>query len=925
MFAPTPRPKHHGFVAAFVLVSSLCACLLARPLLYAQQLTSRPEARQSQEGRSPLAKSPVLEEFKQWVEQFKLGGTVAASEQTGRELAARRRAVMAKLVEEDPRSAVELAVPARVREKLPEGVQREVETEVSGYGDYLVLIYDEADPRTGEFVRSRTERKVVLDGKTYQAIVYGRKLSMTTKLNIPLRGVVVGDKIALAESPVRVLDADEVEGAAPVGQGIDAEVGGRVIHFNDRKELERYEEELKRREMTIGPRGTGKVSAPDGALDSQEADAPASNVTAASPWTQGAKTVLLMRVDFPDAPGEPVSPDGTTLTTAYGQSLLNSQVNDFYKANSYNATSIAGTVTKVLRMPHPATDYGSANDPLTLLNDARVAAARAGYNVDSFNLDIVAFKRIEAFGWAGLGFIGGKGSWLNGYFTIRETSHELGHNFGLNHANFWKTSNGTVIGTGESIEYANPFDAMGGGHTTVTHHFSTWYKSLMEWLPDASIKSVTAPGTYRLQPHDFVTSTGLRALKIQKDYQTFYWVEFRQAITEYPATADGAVVYWGYSENTKSNLLDTTPTSSAGADDAPLAIGRSFTDTHEGIRITATRKTDTSPAELDVTISYTINLNTLALSQTEVIGGTKVSGTVTLNAAAPTLGAVVQLGDNLSATSMPSSVTIQPGTKSATFNITTKSVTAKQTGTFTASYRGVAKTSPIIVDPITVTALKLSKPAIGGGGSVTGTVTINSAAPSNGTVVVLSDNIPAASTPASVTVPAGATKATFTVTTESVEAVQKGTVTASRGGVTKSVAFRVDPIALYALTLKPTSVAGGVNVTGTVKLNGPAPPSGVVVDLSDDIPATTLPASVTFQSGVSSRTFTIQSARVDANQSGYVTAKYGAVVKKAALTIRPVALSSLRLAPPSVAGGNNVTGTVSLDGLDGPSGELITL
>ncbi len=924
MFAPTPRSNRHGFAAAVVLVSCLCVVLLARPLLYAQQLTSQPEAQQSQEGRSALAKSPDLQEFKQWVEQFELGGAVAASEQTGRELAARRRAVMAKLVEADPQSAVELAVPARVRQKLPEGIQREVEQEVSGYGDYLVLVYDEIDPATGKFVRARTERKVVLGGKTYRASVYGRKLGMTTKLNIPLRGVVMGDVIALAESPVRVLDADE-EGAAPVGQGIDAEVGGRVMHFNDRKELERYEEELKKRELTIGPGGTGKTREADGATDAKETDAPVGDVTAASPWTQGPKTVLLMRIDFSDAPGEPVSPDGTTLTTAYGQSLLNTQVNEFYKTNSYNATSIAGTVTKVLRMPRTASSYGSSGNPLPMLDDARAAAARAGYDVDSYNLDIVAFKRIEAFTWAGLGYIGAKGSWLNGYFTIRETSHELGHNFGLNHANLWKTTNGTVIGAGESVEYANPFDSMGGGHTTVTHHFGTWFKTLLEWLPDASVKNVTEPGTYRLQPHDLITSTGLRALKIQKDWQSFYWIEFRQAITEYPAVINGAVIYWGYGENAKSNLLDMTPNSTAGADDAPLAVGQSFTDTREGIKITATQKTNTSPAELDVTVTFTTTLSTLALSPAAVIGGDKINGTVTLNAPAPTLGAVVHLGDNLAATSMPASVTIQPGTKSQTFSITTKGVTAKQTGTFTASYRGLSKTSPLTVDPVVVSALKLSKPAIGGGSSVTGTVTINSVAPTSGVVVVLGDNIPAATTPPSVTVPAGAKTATFTVTTEYVEAVQKGTVTASRGGVTRSVAFRVDPTALASLTLKPTSVAGGVNVTGTVKLNGPAPPSGLVVDLSDDIPATTLPASVTLQSGASSQTFVIKSARVDANQSGSVVAKSGAVVKKAALTISPVVLSSIKLNPTSVAGGNTVTGTVSLDGPAASPGEVITL
>ena len=90
---------------------------------------------------------------------------------------------------------------------------------------------------------------------------------------------------------------------------------------------------------------------------------------------------------------------------------------------------------------------------------------------------------------------------------------------------------------------------------------------------------------------------------------------------------------------------------------------------------------------------------------------------------------------------MPASVTIQPGARSQTFTVSTKSVTASQAGTFSASYRGVTKTSPLTVDPIAVSSFTLSKPAIGGGGSVTGTVTLNTVAPSAGAVVTLGDNI----------------------------------------------------------------------------------------------------------------------------------------------------------------------------------------
>jgi len=133
-------------------------------------------------------------------------------------------------------------------------------------------------------------------------------------------------------------------------------------------------------------------------------------MTAASAWTEGAKTVLFMRVDFSDMPGEPVDVPGNTLTVARAQSII-ADDNNFYKANSYNKTSITGTVTKVLRMPKTAAFYGG-QDSGVLLTDARAAALAAGYP-NTHNLDIVAFKKITAFAWAGLGYVGGKGTWLN--------------------------------------------------------------------------------------------------------------------------------------------------------------------------------------------------------------------------------------------------------------------------------------------------------------------------------------------------------------------------------------------------------------------------------------------------------------------------------------------------------------------------------
>jgi hypothetical protein len=749
---------------------------------------------------------------------------------------------------------------------------------------------------------------------------------MTTKINIALRGVVMDGVMAVAESAVRVVEEEEREG---LGEGIEVEVGGKRQRVESEAEVERLKEKLKQEELRIGPGGgggagssnvsaTGEVGA-EGETTGTTAQAGDEKATAASSWTEGAKTVLIIRVDFSDAPGEPIDgSSGLPLTLERAQAIITDD-NNFYKANSYNKTSLTGTVTRVLRMPQTSSYYGG-QDPTALLNDARSAALSAGYP-NNHTFDMVAFKRITGFAWAGLGYLAYKGAWLNGFFNHRVTAHELGHNYGLNHANLWKTSNSTSIGPGASQEYNDPFDTMGGGQTTAANHFNSWFKNLLNWLPSVDAPVITNPGTYRIQAYDSITATGRRALKIQRDSNTYYWIEFRQQLPNNASVYNGAVIHWGYTTNRQSNLLDMTPTTTG--DDQALAIGQTFIDTTYGIQIKPLSKTSTY---MDVAVTFTTgNLSALALSPTSVIGGATAKGTITLDSPAPPLGVVIKLSDNLASTTLPSSVTIPSGGRTATFNITTTNVTTAQNGTVTASFRGVNKPAAFSVQPVGLTLLNLNATSIGGGGTVTGGVTLNAPAPSGGITVTLSDNIAAANTPASVLIPAGAKNKLFQITTTPVTASQSGNITASYGGVVKTAPLTVAPIALSAVTLTPASTAGGNNVTGNAILNGPAPSGGAVVTLSDNIAATNVPASVTIPAGASSRTFTITTAIVSANQSGSVTATYNGVSKSAALTIRPTALLSVTLNPASVAGGNNVTGTATLDGPAPAGGAVVTL
>ena len=108
------------------------------------------------------------------------------------------------------------------------------------------------------------------------------------------------------------------------------------------------------------------------------------------------------------------------------------------------------------------------------------------------------------------------------------------------------------------------FDVMGRGG--IRGQLNAWFKSRLDWLLPADYTTVSADGTFQIQPIDDPAAAGARALKIVKDATRSYWVEFRQLYTTNRWASNGAMLNWGYNSNTGSHLLDTTPGSSNGAE-----------------------------------------------------------------------------------------------------------------------------------------------------------------------------------------------------------------------------------------------------------------------------------------------------------------------------------------------------------------------
>ena len=557
-----------------------------------------------------------------------------------------------------------MALPETVRERLPEAVRPYLETTLAGVGVLEVSALCDFVPST-DLRRTHYERTLTFEGRAYRAHLYGRRLGLTTR-TIHVFGVAVGDDVALHERPVVPLTSEELAARPSLLRGcaacVAAHVGAEVKVFPDARSLDELEARLVRTEETVAP----GLDAPGGPVP-------------LSVWTEGEKKVLYIRVDFSDLEGEPVS-EASALKT------LDEDTDQFYQDGSYEKTSLVGTVTPVLRMPQTAAWY-KANGDSQLLTDGRAAALAAGFDPAGYNLDIVAFKKIFD-GYAGKAWVGGKGVWLNGSVGMGVTAHELGHNYGVFHANFWLTTDGSVIGAGSSEEYGNIFDVMGQGGAP-RGDFNGWFKNRFNWLTAADVTTVTGSGTYRIQALDDPRSDSIRALKIVKDTLHSYWVEFRQRFTSNRWAMNGAVLEWGYNTNRQSDLLDTTPGSPDGKNDAPIVIGRTFSDREAGVHITPIAKGGTSPESLDVVV----NLGAFEGNAPPVVSVSASATTiprnspVTLAAAATDVNAdplayYWELGD---ATLAPSSPTITKSWSAAGTYVVRCTVSDRVGGTATGS------------------------------------------------------------------------------------------------------------------------------------------------------------------------------------------------------------------------------------------------
>ena len=171
-------------------------------------------------------------------------------------------------------------------------------------------------------------------------------------------------------------------------------------------------------------------------------------------------TVLVILLNFkatpPALPATPFTQAAVDAVVFSGAGSIAAYWNEVSFGNQTMSGVVTPWLTASFQTPATCDFYGIATE-------ARRVAQLAGYNVASYQKVHYLFTRVPACGWAGLGEVPGTQTWSNQYNTLGVIGHELGHNFGLGHANSLPC-NGATIATNCPLarpEYGDPWDIMG--------------------------------------------------------------------------------------------------------------------------------------------------------------------------------------------------------------------------------------------------------------------------------------------------------------------------------------------------------------------------------------------------------------------------------------------------------------------------------
>ena len=444
------------------------------------------------------------------------------------------------------------------------------------------------------------------------------------------------------------------------------------------------------------------------------------NQTAPLYPTTGDFKTLVFLVNFQN------EPNNKPYSVASVYAMLKN-VNDYFYENSSQKTTLSTNVVGWYTIPYDST---VSCDSITqaMVSNATAQANAAGVDVSSYRRRIFLFPRMKSCGWAGLGYIGGGDrwgiSWVNGHLSLIVMGHELGHNFGLNHARALTCTGGTIAGacnyndSSVGAVYGDTADIMGN---RFPGHFNAKEKESLGWLDSPGfpgIATVTANGTFNLSPYETLTQD-IKALRIAKtspvtNASTYYYLEYRQPIGFDAGLGNnltnGLLIHEGVrGTNSSTYLLDAVP-DGGNFSNAALAPGNLFHDPNApggGVTVSV-NSADTTRANVTVTFGSAsacvraAPIITVSPSDIQLVNaGNAASYTFTLtNKDSPSCGngtfdlKAAPVAD-VTATLSNNNVSVAPGAAVST-QLMIQSSTSTPQGVYSVQVNGYNRASPSI-------------------------------------------------------------------------------------------------------------------------------------------------------------------------------------------------------------------------------------
>lgn len=334
----------------------------------------------------------------------------------------------------------------------------------------------------------------------------------------------------------------------------------------------------------------------------------------AAPRIGGSQPWVTLACKFADVAVEPQ-------TLGYFETMLSNEpgrLDHYWREVSYGNIDIAGSVALGwFTLPHPRSHYvpeGGSADLDALFGDCAAVADSLVHFPDFVGVNLFFNDDLDGYAWGGgmfttldgvtrLWYATWEPPW--GYAHVAPMGHEMGHGFGLPHAN---------NSDRDGDPYDNPWDVMSDSWSNATgnggapygwlpKHLGIWSRDALGWIDSARKLVISTDGTSNgilLDRASLAGSTGLQMIVVTlpapEPTTHYYVVEARKRVGDYEGALAGNAVIIHEVDTTRQEPAwsvdgSNPPADVANNEGSMFKVGESWTAPGDAFTVTVVAET----------------------------------------------------------------------------------------------------------------------------------------------------------------------------------------------------------------------------------------------------------------------------------------------------------------------------------------------